>query len=253
MNELTFYHWLVIAWMAVAVATFGALFFVNAPYGRFTRKGWGPQINARWGWILMETPVLLTFLVLFGVSDRKSNPVSLVLLAFWLAHYVHRSLIYPFRVRSSRPSITVGVICMGATFNVGNGYLNGRYLFSLGPELHNSWLLDPRFIIGALLFWLGFALNQHSDQLLIKLRAGGKTGYRIPRGGGYRFVSCPNYLGEMLEWGGWALACWNLGALAFLVWTVANLAPRAIKTHRWYRKEFPDYPPERKALLPFIV
>ncbi len=66
-------------------------------------------------------------------------------------------------------------------------------------------------------------------------------------------MSCPNYLGEMMEWGGWTLACWNLGALAFLVWTVANLAPRAIKTHRWYRDRFSDYPPKRKALLPFIV
>jgi 3-oxo-5-alpha-steroid 4-dehydrogenase 1 len=253
MKELTFYHSLVIAWMLVAVVTFVALFFVTAPYGRFTRKGWGPEISTRWGWILMETPVLLVFVFLYGISHRKGNPVSLVLLAFWLAHYVHRSLIYPFRMRTGRPSITAGVVCMGAAFNIGNGYLNGRYLFSLGPELSGSWLLDPRFILGALLFWFGFALNQHSDQLLINLRAGGKTGYQIPYGGGYRFVSCPNYLGEMMEWGGWALACWNLGALAFFVWTVANLAPRAFKTHQWYREEFPDYPPERKALLPFIV
>lgn len=253
MSELTFYHWLVIAWMAVAVCTFFALFFVTAPYGRFTRQGWGPQMNARWGWILMETPVLITFLVLYGVSDRKSNAASIVLLVFWLAHYVHRALVYPFRVRSSRPSITAGVIVLGAAFNIGNGYLNGRYLFALGPELDSSWLTDPRFVAGVLLFWLGFALNQHSDHVLIELRGDGKNGYRIPYGGAYRFVSCPNYLGEMIEWGGWALACWNLGALAFFVWTVANLAPRAFKTHRWYRQQFPDYPPNRKALLPFIV
>jgi 3-oxo-5-alpha-steroid 4-dehydrogenase 1 len=253
MTEMTFYHWLVVAWMALAVVAFVALFFVNAPYGRFTRSGWGPRIKARWGWILMETPVLITFLVLYGISDRRSSPVSIVLLAFWVTHYVHRSFIYPFRIHSSRPSITVSVIALGAAFNVGNGYLNGRYLFTLGPELTPSWLLDPRFIAGALLFWLGFLLNQHSDHVLIALRAGGETGYRIPYGGGYRFVSCPNYLGEMMEWGGWALACWNLGALAFFVWTVANLAPRAIRTHRWYRDEFSDYPPERKALLPFIV
>jgi 3-oxo-5-alpha-steroid 4-dehydrogenase 1 len=253
MSEMTFYHWLVIAWMALAVCTFCALFFITAPYGRFTRKGWGPAINARWGWILMETPVLIIFLVFYGISDRKANPVSIVLLLLWLAHYVHRSLVYPFRVRSSRPSITVGVIALGAAFNVGNGYLNGRYLYILGPELTTSWLTDPRFIIGVILFWIGFALNQHSDRVLIELRGDGKNGYRIPYGGAYRFVSCPNYLGEMVEWGGWALACWNLGALAFFVWTVANLAPRAFRTHRWYREEFADYPTERKALLPFIV
>ncbi len=253
MSELTFYNWLVIAWMALAVVTFVALFFVTAPYGRFTRSGWGPRISARWGWILMETPVLITFLVLYGLSARRSSPVSLVLLAFWVAHYGHRSLIYPFRVHSSRPSITLSVIAMAVIFNVGNGYLNGRYLFSLGPELQTSWLLDPRFIVGALVFIGGYVLNQHSDHVLIGLRRSGESTYKVPHGGAYRFISCPNYLGEMLEWAGWALACWNLGALAFFVWTVANLAPRAIKTHRWYRDKFPDYPRERKALLPFIV
>jgi len=253
MSELTFYHWLVIAWMAVAVCTFVALFFITAPYGRFTRKGWGPQMNPRWGWILMETPVLIGMLVLYGISDRKANPVYIVLILFWVAHYVHRALIYPFRLRPNRPSINVGVIAMGATFNIGNAYLNGRYLFSLGPVLHSSWFLDPRFIIGAILFWCGYGLNQWADQKLINLRNNGGDGYKIPYGGPYRFISCPNYLGEMIEWGGWALACWNLGALAFLVWTVANLAPRAFRTHRWYREKFPDYPPRRKALLPFIV
>lgn len=250
---MTFYHWCVVAWMALAAVTFVALFFVTAPYGRFTRNGWGPRIGARLGWILMETPVLITFLVLYGVSDRKSNPVSLVLVALFAVHYVHRALVYPFRVHSSRPSITVSVVAMAVVFNVGNGYLNGRYLFKLGPKLPVSWLLDPRFIVGAVIFVSGYVLNQYADHVLIELRADGEQGYKVPRGGIYNFVSCPNYLGEMLEWGGWALACWNLGALAFFVWTVANLAPRAIKTHRWYKDTFPDYPEQRKALLPFIV
>ncbi len=253
MDEWLFYHWLVVAWIALAVVTFVALFFVTAPYGRFTRRGWGPRLSARWGWILMESPSLITFLVLYALGDQHAHPLALVFLLLWAAHYVHRSFIYPFRVRSSRPSITVSVIAMGALFNVGNGYLNGRFLFTLGPALDTSWMLDPRFIAGVLLFVAGFALNQHSDRVLISLRAPGETGYKIPRGGGYRFVSCPNYLGEMLEWGGWALACWNPGAMAFFIWTVANLAPRAIKTHSWYQEEFSDYPSERKALLPYII
>jgi len=253
MSESTFYHWFVIAWMVVAAVTFVALLFVTAPYGRFTRSGWGPRLNARWGWVLMETPVLVTFVVLYALGHRKSHPVYLALFLFWIAHYFHRSLIYPFQLRSSRPSITVSVIAAGAAFNVGNGYLNGRYLFTLGPELPVSWLVDPRFIVGAILFWCGYALNRHSDRVLINLREPGETDYKIPHGGGYRYVSCPNYLGEIMEWGGWALACWNLGALAFFVWTLANLGPRAIKTHRWYQDHFPDYPRERKALLPFLV
>lgn len=244
---------LVIGWTVLAAATFVALFFVTAPYGRFTRNGWGPQINSRLGWVLMESPALLTFVVLYGLGDRRSNPLAIVFLALWVAHYAHRALIYPYRLRTSRPSITVWVVVMGACFNVGNGYLNARYLFTLGPDLQVSWMLDPRFVVGVLVFLFGYALNRHSDRVLIGLRGREDEGYKIPTGGGYRLVSCPNYLGEVIEWGGWALLCWNLGALAFLVWTTANLAPRAIKTHQWYREHFADYPQDRKALLPFIV
>jgi len=253
MRELTFYHWLVVAWMVVAAATFFALFFISAPYGRFTRGGWGPRLNSRIGWILMELPALLAFVILFALGDHNAAPAGIVLLVFWLAHYVHRSLIFPFRIHSARPSITVSVVAMGICFNVGNGYLNARWLYTLGPALSTSWFLDPRFIVGTILFWGGYALNQHSDKVLIGLRKPGENGYKIPMGGGYRFISCPNYVGEIVEWGGWALACWSLGGLAFFVWTVANLAPRAYKTHLWYRSRFPDYPPERKAIIPFVI
>ncbi|MDH5284165.1 MAG: 3-oxo-5-alpha-steroid 4-dehydrogenase, partial [Gemmatimonadota bacterium] len=34
--------------------------------------------------------------------------------------------------------------------------------------------------------------------------------------------------------------------------TVANLAPRAWSHHRWYLEKFPDYPPDRKALIPHL-
>jgi protein-S-isoprenylcysteine O-methyltransferase Ste14 len=253
MDEPVFYDWLVIAWLALAAITFIALFFITAPYGRFTRGGWGPRISARWGWVLMESPSLITFLVFYLLGDQRGNPLAIVFLAMWAFHYINRSFVYPFRVRSARPSITISVIAMGAVFNMGNGYLNSRYLYTLGPDLELSWMLDPRFIIGVILFVCGFALNQQSDRILISLRRSGETGYKIPYGGGYRFVSCPNYLGEIIEWGGWALAVWNPGGLAFFVWTAANLAPRAIKTHGWYKREFPDYPPKRKALIPFIV
>ena len=75
----------------------------------------------------------------------------------------------------------------------------------------------------------------------------------MPRGGLFRYVSCPNYLGEILEWLGWAVATWSLAGLAFAVFTLSNLGPRAFSHHRWYQERFPDYPPERRALLPFLL
>jgi 3-oxo-5-alpha-steroid 4-dehydrogenase 1 len=84
------------------------------------------------------------------------------------------------------------------------------------------------------------------------LRQPGEGGYKIPQGGIYRYISCPNYFGEVLEWCGWALATWSLTGLTFAVWTFANLAPRARSHHAWYHSHFPTYPKERKAFIPWI-
>ena len=71
-------------------------------------------------------------------------------------------------------------------------------------------------------------INQRAARVLIGLRKPGDSHSSIPRGGMYRFVSCPNYFGEILEWAGWAVMTWSLAGLAFAVFTVANLLPRAL-------------------------
>jgi len=65
------------------------------------------------------------------------------------------------------------------------------------------------------------------------LRENGNSVYKIPEGGMFNLVSSPNYLGEILEWTGWAIATWSLAGLSFALWTFANLAPRALANHRW--------------------
>lgn len=139
---------------------------------------------------------------------------------------------------------------MGLTFNVLNGWLDGYWLFVLSGGYLTRWLWDPRFVAGAALFVAGFVLNRWADAILRRLRAPGETGYSIPYGPPYRFVSCPNYLGEITMWLGWALATWSAPGVLFAVWSIANLAPRARDYHRWYRAHFPEYPPERTALVP---
>jgi hypothetical protein len=49
----------------------------------------------------------------------------------------------------------------------------------------------------------------------------------------------------------WGHFTW-LPGLAFAVWTFANLAPRARSHHAWYYTNFPEYPKNRKALIPWI-
>lgn len=253
MSEAALYPVVLAAFVGVGAVSFVFLLFVTAPYGRHVRDGWGPTVPSTLGWVLMELPAVVVFGAFAAVGGRLAEPATLVLTLLWMLHYVNRALIFPFRRRGGQRPMPLSIIGSGFLFNVVNGYLQGRWLHTLGPVRDAAWAADPRMWVGAALFLLGWAVNLHADAVLRDLRRPGETGYAIPRGGLYERVSCPNYLGEMVEWLGWAVATWSLGGLGFAVWTAANLAPRALSNHRWYRETFPDYPPERKALVPFVM
>jgi 3-oxo-5-alpha-steroid 4-dehydrogenase 1 len=237
--------------LALAAVSFAALLFVPAPYGRHLRGRWGPTLPERLGWILMETPSVVFFAGVFALGAHRSDPAALALLGLWELHYLQRTLLFPLRMRASGKRMPILIPVLAISFNLLNSWNNAHWISSVAYP--PAWLADPRFLLGALLFFTGFAINLGSDRILFSLRGPSERGYRVPQGGLYRWVSCPNYLGEILEWFGWAVASWSLAGLAFALYTVANLLPRALQNHRWYRAEFPDYPADRKALVPFLL
>jgi 3-oxo-5-alpha-steroid 4-dehydrogenase 1 len=246
------HFFLILAGLGVALGVFITLFFVSAPYGRHARKGWGPQIPNLLGWIFMESPSALVFAFFFIIGTAPKNLTLVLFFVLWELHYIHRAFIYPFTIHDRGKKMPVAVMGMGIVFNLGNAYANSYYLFSLSGGYSLRWLQDPRFLAGLVLFLAGYGLNRWSDQILRSLRKHGETGYHIPYGGPFRWGSSPNYLGEIVEWCGWALATWSLPGLAFALWTIANLAPRARSNHMWYHAQFPEYPQERKALIPWV-
>ncbi len=250
--NLTPYGWLVALEFALAVPTLLALFLVPAPYGRHGRQGWGPSIPARAGWLLMESPAVWFFAWVYFQGPNALRPVPLVFLAMWQLHYLYRAFVFPFLIRAEGRRMPVSVAAMAVLFNLLNNYVNARWISALG-DYPASWLVGWPFLVGCALFLGGLALNVTSDRTLRNLRAPGETGYRIPRGGAFELVTAPNYLGEIVEWTGWAIATWSPAGLAFAAYTFANLAPRAISHHSWYRERFPDYPAGRKAFLPFLL
>jgi len=252
MSEQAFFNILLVSWFVLAAAIFVALFFIVAPYGRHTRRSWGPSIGDKLGWIVMEAPSPILFAAFFALGVKSISITAIAFLILWEAHYIHRAFIYPFSRRAGASGMAVAVVSLGFLFNIGNAYLNGRYLFTLSGGYDNGWLLTPQFICGAALFVAGFIINRKADDDLRNLRKPGESGYKIPDGGLYRWISCPNYFGEILTWIGWAVATWSLPGLAFALFTVANLAPRARAHHMWYKRQFADYPPRRKALVPAI-
>lgn len=246
------FNLILIGGFIAAVISFAILMRFTAPYGRYMRPGWGPEVPRKIGWVLMELPASLVFAIFFLAGSASYSAPAWIFLFLWQSHYIPRSLIFPFRLRPSGKTNPLVIVCMAILFNLCNGYINGRYLRVHAGSYTNEWLRDPRFITGLALFVFGFVLNQHSDAILLRLRKPGETGFKIPFGGAFRYVSCPNYLGEIVEWIGWAVLTWSIPGLLFAVWTGANLIPRARSHHRWYREKFEDYPRDRKILVPFL-
>lgn len=236
----------------LALVTFVTLLFVPAPYGRYQRRGWGPTVSNRLGWLLMEAPAPLLFALCFWLGNAPRSPAAGLFLVMWQMHYLHRAFVYPFRLPERKSSLPIMVPLLGLLFNAGNAFLNGSDLFEFSGGYPPSWLAQPQLVIGVIVFFAGMRINLWADAVLRSLRSPSAEGYRLPQGGLYRWISCPNYLGEILTWCGWALATWSLPGLAFAVWTFANLAPRARAHHAWYRQHFPEYPSRRKALIPGI-
>jgi hypothetical protein len=253
MDEERLINSLLLGWFGLSFLMSGMLLMVTAPYGRHSRPGWGPTVGARFGWVVMEISSLAAFNVFFFQGSGQFPSAVAVLVFLWNCHYLNRSLFYPLRMRCGSKPMAFSVVLMAILFNTVNGYLNGRYLNLFSSRYGNGWLLDLRFLIGLALFVGGFLINNHSDAILRKLREPGRDTYRTPEGGLFRYVSCANYLGEIVEWFGWACMTWSWVGLSFAVWTACNLIPRALSHHKWYREYFHSYPSERKAVIPFLL
>lgn len=241
-----FYFAVVWTMLALAAVVFLALQHVTAGYGMMYSRRWGPTVNNRLGWVLMEAPVFIAMLLLWLCSPRRTEAAPAVMATLFLLHYFQRSFIFPLLIKGNG-RMPLAIIAMGVVFNIINAYMIGGWLFYASPNgtYPVSWMWSPQFIAGTLIFFTGMAVNIQSDSIVRSLRKPGDTRHYIPRGGMYRYVTSANYFGEFVEWTGFAILTWSLGGLAFAVWTFANLAPRAKAIHRRYESEFGE---EYKAL-----
>jgi 3-oxo-5-alpha-steroid 4-dehydrogenase 1 len=85
------------------------------------------------------------------------------------------------------------------------------------------------------------------------LRKPGETGYKIPTGGLFDYITGANFFGEIIEWTGFAVAsdC-SPPATIFAVFSAAYLGMRAWHHQNYYLSKFEDYPRTRKIIIPFV-
>lgn len=250
---------LTIGFAIVALTAISAI-FVRTPYGRFADESFGVSLDPRLGWFLMELPASLSFVYFFLQGPNAATPFALCVLFVWLVHYANRGFIMPALMRvpvGQKSSFSLMLVVIGWVVTSIHGYLNATWASNHAGHLGFAWFADPRFIFGIALYYTAFLANLHSDYIVRQLRtqeeiARGIKRYRIPNGGLFRYVSNPSYLTEILFWVGFSVFTWSLAGVYVLAITMANLIPRAVSTHAWYQETFPDYPRQRKILIPFV-
>ena len=195
----------------------------------------------------------IVMFLLWNGSERQFETVPLLIFLFFELHYFQRSFIFPLLIKG-KSKMPAGIMLMGITFNLLNGYMQGEWIFHLAPQdmYTESWLYSPQFIIGTILFFTGMAINIQSDHIVRHLRKPGDTNHYLPKKGLFKYVTSANYFGEIVEWCGFAILTWSASGAIFAWWTFANLVPRANTIYHKYKAMFGNELGNRKRIIPFI-
>nr|CAD7575125.1 unnamed protein product [Timema californicum] len=192
-----------------------------------------------------------------GTSGGTLPSLVMVIWAMWcyVAHYVKRLLETIFVHRFSN-----------ATMPFMNLFKNCSYywLFTAYIAYHvNHPLYTPpgkwQAYAGLVLFILCELGNLSIHVALRNLRPPGTKLRKIPEATSnpftalFNFVSCPNYTYEFGSWLAFSIMTQCLPAGLFTLAGMYQMSVWALGKHRAYKKEFPNYPRGRSAILPFLI
>ena len=260
-----------ICFLVLDIPIFLCLLFIKAYYGKFfnskseddncikklLRKIF-PVIPSRISWIVQECPCVFITIFFIIYYYENLNYKNILVISPFLIHSIHRTFIFPFVIHSSKNN-PLEITLMAFTFCFFNAIMINRSIFCLIKDYGDEFLLN--YIFGLAIFLLGIYINIHSDYSMIKQRNANQdenNKYIIPRGFMYELISCPNYFGELTEWLGFFILSNSFSGLVFFISTFANLLPRAIQYHQWYKNKFKEEFAtdkdliQRKAIVPFL-
>lgn len=172
----------------------------------------------------------------------------------WCFHYAKRELETLFVHRFSH-----------ATMPLSNLFKNSMYYWGFAAYVaffvnHPLYTAPPPDLVytGMCLFYFMEIGNLSAHVTLRMLRPAGTKVRRIPRGGLFEYVSCPNYTYEIMAWFGFSLMTRTVAGILFMLAGATQMFIWAKGKHSRYRREFdgkdgrPLYPPSRKRIIPFI-
>ncbi|XP_066591317.1 polyprenol reductase [Prorops nasuta] len=131
--------------------------------------------------------------------------------------------------------------------------------FTKGSHMPLNWrnLTIYHYLLAAIFFWVG--IEQHKANLILRNLRKDKTGrfmnsgYAIPTGQLYNYISSPLQFLEILVYMILSLILWQANSFHFItIWVIANQITCCWMNQEWYTNTFSNYPKERKILIPFI-
>lgn len=224
--------------------------FFSMPYGKnYTRgKAWLKiEVNDRLAYLLANIPGPIIYIMLKVLWPRgQLFEISSIL---YISYYIHRAIIYPFfRHKQSKPWPLESLLYFAIT-----NFLEG----SIAARIQVFETKNFPIILQlpcALAFIALAIVTGYYDYYICSLRTHNDSGYRIPTGTLFKYVSGPNYLTELLMWCVYMLfVSFNMQGCAFGMWLLVNITGRAEATHAWYQSFFKSkYPQDRTAYIPFV-
>uniref|UniRef100_A0A1L8DYD0 very-long-chain enoyl-CoA reductase n=1 Tax=Nyssomyia neivai TaxID=330878 RepID=A0A1L8DYD0_9DIPT len=225
-------------------------------------KDLGPQIGWTTVFLAEYAGPLAVYLwiyqrpwLFYGDASVPIHPTVHIAAACWTFHYTKRLLETIFVHRFSH-----------STMPLRNLFKNCSYYWMftafVAYHVNHPFFTSPCTIqvyaglIGFVICELGnFSIHMN----LRNLRPPGTTIRKIPHADDnpltalFNLVSCPNYTYEILSWLFFSLMTQCIPSLVFTVAGMYQMTMWALGKHRNYKKEFKDYPRERKAIIPFLM
>ncbi|XP_070503438.1 probable very-long-chain enoyl-CoA reductase art-1 [Chironomus tepperi] len=225
-------------------------------------KDLGPQIGWSTVFLAEYAGPLLVYLwiyqrpwLFYGDSSAEISQTAHIAAACWTIHYAKRLLETIFVHRFSH-----------ATMPLRNLFKNCIYYWGFAayvayhvnhPQFTSPCMTQVYIALGGFLISELGNLSIHIN--LRNLRPPGTSIRKIPVADAnpltalFNFVSCPNYTYEFLAWLSFSILTQCLPAFLFALAGVYQMAVWALGKHRNYKKEFKEYPKNRKAIIPFIL
>ena len=240
-NSLTIAFYGVLALMALSAAPMEYWGPLQLQYSKFRAPTGMPS---RPGMIILYAVPIIVLVVAALPYLAAPTLVQAIVFGAVFLHFAKRVLESLFVHRYSGPMTILTVVMVTGLYSLLTGmigYLNRQPL----P------MMDGLAWFGVALFLAGEAGNFVHHKRLAALRQGSMK-YVIPRGLLFDYAICPHYFFELVSWLGVVLIARHFAVLLLFLFMIGYLTTRGIKTLRWYRAQFPDFPRDVKVLVPFV-